>query len=152
MEEKIKGFKGFDKDLKCNGFQYEIGKEYVHDGEVKLCSSGFHFCENPLDIFNYYPPSDSKFTEVEASKVSENIDSDSKRVCGKIKIGFEISLKTIIETGIKFIFEKTTSSKETKATTGNYANSATTGEGANSATTGSLTQNNGKLSLMIIAL
>jgi hypothetical protein len=65
VEEKIKGFKGFDKDLKCRGFQYEIGKEYETDKKpIRCTSNGFHFCENPLDIFSYYPPSSCRFAEV----------------------------------------------------------------------------------------
>ena len=60
------GFKGFNKDLTCNNFQFEIGKEYKHDGKVKLCNSGFHFCEHPLDVLGYYPPDCSRFAEIEA--------------------------------------------------------------------------------------
>ena len=51
---KVKGFKGFDKEMKCQGFQFEVGKTYEHEGEVKLCNRGFHFCKNPLDTLDYY--------------------------------------------------------------------------------------------------
>ena len=61
-EKTIKGFKAYNKDLICNGFQYEVGKEYKHEGELKICNSGFHFCENPLDTLNYYDLCDSEFT------------------------------------------------------------------------------------------
>lgn len=67
----IKGYKGFDKDLKCRGFQYEVGKEYVTDSAI-ACTTGFHCCENPFDVFGYYAPCDdngsmNRFCEVEAS-------------------------------------------------------------------------------------
>ena len=51
-KERIKGYKGFDKDLRCREFQYEIGKEYSED-EAICCIKGFHFCENPMDVFEY---------------------------------------------------------------------------------------------------
>ena len=60
----MKAFKGFDKRLRCRGFQYEVGKEYQAQ-EAALCSKGFHACENPLDTFRYYPPTDSRYCEVE---------------------------------------------------------------------------------------
>jgi hypothetical protein len=62
----IKGFKAFDKGLTCKGFKFEEGKEYTHEGDIKICESGFHFCENPLDVLNYYDLIDSEFAEVEA--------------------------------------------------------------------------------------
>lgn len=58
MTDKILAFKGFDKDLKCRDYQYEIGKEFIHDGNIKACKSGLHSCEYPLDVFKYYPPID----------------------------------------------------------------------------------------------
>ena len=57
----VKGFKGFDKNLKCRDYQFEIGKTFVHNGKVKACSSGFHFCENPIDVLHYYSAGNSRF-------------------------------------------------------------------------------------------
>ena len=65
--EKIKGYKGFNKNMKCREFQYETGKDYTHEGDIKCCKSGFHFCENPFDVFSYYEPANSRYCEVEGS-------------------------------------------------------------------------------------
>jgi hypothetical protein len=51
----ISAFKGFDKDLRCLAFQYEIGKSYSISSRVEACSRGFHACENPWDVLSYYP-------------------------------------------------------------------------------------------------
>ena len=83
---KVKGFKGFDKEMKCQGFQFEVGKTYEHAGEVKLCNRGFHFCKNPLDTSDYYNLFDSHYAEVEAEGVSDQKDKDSKRVAKKTTI------------------------------------------------------------------
>ena len=124
----MKGYKGFNKDLKCQEHQFEIGKEYEHKGEVKLCSSGYHFCLNPLHVLRYYNPAESRFTEIEADGVSEGQEgSDSKRACKSIKIGLEISLKQLIEAGIKFVFEKVDWSKAAAQTHGYYSAAQTHG-------------------------
>lgn len=54
----MKAYKGFNKDMTCRGFQYEVGKTYETD-EADLCNSGFHACKNPLDCFKYYSPAKS---------------------------------------------------------------------------------------------
>jgi len=103
-DEVISGFKGFDKDFKCRGFQFEVGKEYKEDDAI-ICKKGFHFCENPLHIFGYYPPT-SRFAEVEGSGKTATHKDDSKVSCTKIKISAEIGLKGIIEAGMKLVFSR----------------------------------------------
>ena len=100
----MKAYKGFDKDLKCRGFQYEVGKEYRED-EAELCSTGFHACENPLDTFNYYKPnSGSRYCEVELDEVSDERHSDDTKVCGKvIKIGAELSVARICKAHFEYV-------------------------------------------------
>jgi len=115
------GYKGFDKDLKCRGFQYEIGKEYHHPGLVKCCPNdddlkagkgGLHYCKNPLDVLRYYRPSDSRFTTVDPSGVQDEHEEDSKVATEHIKINAEIGLKGLIEAGMKFTFSKIKWGKE----------------------------------------
>jgi hypothetical protein len=135
-KEVIKGFKGFNQDLKCRDFQYEIGNEYETDN-AKCCETGFHFCENPLDVLNYYPlKNGNRFTEVEGYGIIDKHNEDTKVSVSKIKIGLELDLKSLINSAVKFIFEKTTVSENTQSTSGDNANSATSGDNANSATSG----------------
>ena len=134
--QKIKGFKAFDKDLKCRDFQYEVGNKYTHEGEVKLCSSGFHFCENPLDIFNYYPPT-SRFCEVAGQNVEGNNKGDSKKCSKSIEILKELKLSDLVKESISYISAKAQIvNGANSATSGDAANSATSGDAANSATSG----------------
>lgn len=109
--DKIKGYKGFNKNLQCRGFQYETGKEYEEKEAIKVCSKGFRFCENPLDVFSYYPPCDkngeNRYCEVEASgNIDKEANGDSKVASSKLKIKAEIGLNGIIKAGIGFILEK----------------------------------------------
>ena len=96
----MKAYKGFDKDLKCRGFQYEIGKEY-EEKEAKVCEKGFHACTNPLNVLQYYPPCyENRYCEVEQDgEFSENGDN-SKVASTKIKISNEISLEELIQAAI----------------------------------------------------
>lgn len=70
----MKAYKGFDKDLKCRGFQYEIGKEYK-EKKASLCNKGFHACEYPLDCFKYYEPNKSRFCESATGYGSANLST-----------------------------------------------------------------------------
>jgi hypothetical protein len=91
------GYKAFDSNLMCKGFQYEIGKTYEFDGDIKLCKAGFHFCENLTDCFWYYSGEHVRFAKVEALGAVERSDRDSKCVTDKIRIIEEISLDEAIK-------------------------------------------------------
>ena len=130
----MKAYEGFDKDLKCKGFQYEVGKEY-EEANASLCKKGFHACENPLDTFRYYGPTDSRYFEVDVDDNGERNSGDSK-VCGKhIKIGAEIGLKGVINAGVRFVFDKCESATEENAS-GERGNAAASGESGNAAASG----------------
>ena len=102
----VKGFKGFDKNLKCRNYQFEIGKTFVHNGTVEACSSGFHFCENPIDVLHYYSAGNSRFCEVEGSGEVSKDSSDIKVAVSELHIKAEITLGTLVKMGIKFAFDK----------------------------------------------
>ena len=104
----MKAYKGFDKDLTCKKFKYEIGKEYsVPPEQVKLCEIGFHSCENPFDVLRYYKLIGSRFCEVEISGKTERKEKEDSKICSeKIKVVNEISLKDFINLSVRFLFEK----------------------------------------------
>ena len=102
----MKAYKGFNADMTCRGFQFEEGKTYEHEGEVKLCESGFHACEDPLDIFGYYAPSGSEFHEVELEGVSDECKEETNVVAKKITIGTRLGIDKIIKACVEFRFSK----------------------------------------------
>ena len=126
----MKYYKGFNNKLQCTPggkvFQYEVGKTY-EEQNADLCISGFHACENPLDVFGYYPPADSRYCEVELNEVLDKTDDDSKRCGKKITIGAEIGLKGIIEAGVKFIFDKVDWKNAKESNTGDQSAATNTG-------------------------
>ena len=128
MSETITGFKGFDKDLKCKGYQYEVGKEFEEKGKIEACSNGFHFCENPFDVLGYYPPTtekgSSRYCIVEGSGNIDRDGDDTKVACSKLHISAEIGLKGIIEAGVRFILDKVNWKDNKESNTG-YRSAAT---------------------------
>jgi hypothetical protein len=127
----MKCYKGFDKDLKCRDFQYEIGKEYEEE-RAEICDTGFHACENPLDVFGYYAPADSRYCEVDLDANDQKSD-DSKRVGKKISIKAEIGIAGIIKAGLEYIKDQVNWDDDKKSNTGNW--SAATNTGIRSAAT-----------------
>lgn len=140
----MKGYKGFDKDWKCRDKQYEVGKTY-EEAEARLCNKGLHFCENPFEVFNYYSPSNqSRYAVVEAENVTDEKDSDTKRVAKKLTIKTELNLIGIVKAGMEYIKEHINVEKikekafdeSTAATSGYESTAATSGDRSTAATSG----------------
>ena len=131
MTETIKGFKGFDKDLKCRGYQYELGQDFQEEGKIEACSKGFHFCENPFDVFSYYPPSAengiNRYCVVEGGGSIDKDSDDTKIACSKLHISAEIGLKGLVEAGAKFILDKVNWKDCKESNTGDYSAATNTG-------------------------
>ena len=107
-EVTMKAYKGFDKDMKCRDFQYEEGKTYETD-KAELCETGFHACEDPLNVFRYYPPgSGSKYHEVTLEGVTDEKSDDTKRVGTKITVGAEIGIPGIVKAHVEYVKENVT--------------------------------------------
>ena len=136
MENKIISYKGFDKNLKCRGYQFKIGKEY-EEPKAKACECGFHACEHPLDVFNYYPPATSRYCQVEQSGDIDKSEND-KTCSTKIKIGAEIGIPGLVKAAIQYTRSKCTNENNAEpgkpatageygAATAGYAGAATAG-------------------------
>ena len=96
QKEKITAYKGFDKNLQCRGFQYEVGKEYKSGKKVEVCRSGFHACTNPFEVWDYYPVYNSRFAEVELGGVMDKEGGSSKICSSEIKVKKELTLSDYI--------------------------------------------------------
>ena len=130
----MKCYKGFDKDLKCRDFQYEIGKKYEEE-RAEICDTGFHACENPLDVFEYYAPADSRYCEVELDANDQKSD-DSKRVGKKISIKAEIGIAGIVKAGLEYIKDQVNWDDDKKSNTGNRSAATNTGDQSAATNTG----------------
>jgi hypothetical protein len=123
----MKAYKGFNKDMTCRDFQYKEGGEYETD-RAKVCESGFHACENPLDCFAYYHPAEGAiFHEVELGGDIQRGD-DTKCAATKIRIGARVTLAGMIKAGLDFVFAKVKESKTPAATSGELSTAATSGD------------------------
>ena len=97
----IIAYKGFNGDLSCRGFQYEIGKEYCLEGELELCANGFHACQNPLDVFDHYNM--SPYTRYAMVELWGDVDFaiDNEKLCAtNIRIVKEMSIDEMVTVGI----------------------------------------------------
>ena len=134
--KEIIAYKGFDENLKCRDYQYEIGKTFEHDGAVKACESGFHACEYPLDVFSYYPPSNSRFAIVKMHGETSKDSNDTKIASAKITIETEIKLPEMINRAVDWIKNKINWSDDNTSNTGYQSAATNTGDWSAATNTG----------------
>ena len=103
----MKAYKGFARNMRCRGFQFEEGKTYEED-KAELCKTGFHACTNPLDVWRYYSPVDGcEYHEVELEDVSEGRSSKDSKVCGKrIRIGAKLGIEELVDASVRMSGEE----------------------------------------------
>ena len=134
----VMSYKGFDKNLQCRGFQFEVGQTYTHAGAVKVCERGFHACEYPLDVFNYYAPGDSRFCTVEQDGDIQRHDDDSKIVSSVLTVKTEIGIPGLVKAAVEYIVSRCAPpDPESPATNTGYQSAATnTGDQSAATNTG----------------
>ena len=133
---KLIAYKAFNKDWTCRDFRYVVGKSYKHEGDIELCERGFHACENPLDVLNYYDLTESKFAIVEVNRVKKQKGEESKIVSADIYIKAEIALPEFIKNSVNYLIDIT----KGKASSGDSAKQASSGYGAKQASSGDYAQ------------
>lgn len=137
MTKEIVTFKGFNKDLKCRDFQFEIGKTFHHEGKVEACGSGFHACECPFDVFSYYPPAESRYAETISFGITDSEEGgDTKIASSSITIKDELTLPQFIQRGIEWIWSKIDKSLEQQIISGNQSAATNTGDWSAATNTG----------------
>ncbi|MBS0227701.1 MAG: collagen-like protein, partial [Proteobacteria bacterium] len=129
-------YKGFDKDLKCRDFQYEIGKAYENKRGASACNYGFHACEHPLNVFDYYAPAGSRFASVWQSGELSRHDSDTKVASSKITIKAEIGIPGLVKAAVEYVTSRCNPVDQGAASSTGYqgAASSTGDQGAASST------------------
>ena len=132
MSKKIIGYKGFNKDMTCKGFQYEEGQTYEMSEKPNICNKGFHFCEYPLDCFSYYDPYKSEYHEVESLGDIDRDNDDTKISTNKIKIGAKIDIAGIVQASIDYTSKRAKKVKGSTTKKKHGASSATGYKGASS--------------------
>ena len=141
----MKVYKATDKDMKCRGFQYELGKTAEVEGDIELCEKGLHACEMPLDVLGHYAPGDgSRYFEAELEDVSdEKRSDDTKRVGKKLTLSAEIGISGLVKAQVEYVkaqcdfdnaINKADAENKNHATGWSGAASATGWRGAASAT------------------
>ncbi len=139
-------YKAFNADFTCRGFQYEVGKTYTHDGEISMCDAGFHACENPLDVLNYYNLCDSRFAVVELSgEIITHEEEDTKLCAATLHVRAELKLPDFVKAAVQWVIEackpkEGESSERVMSSSGAYAHLASSGDGAQLASSGAYAQ------------
>jgi len=128
--EVVVSYKGFDMNWKCRDMQYAVGETFEHKGTVAACSGGLHACEDPLHVFRYYRPANSKFAVVEQSGTLSRHDEDSKVASSRLTVKAELSLAGLIKAGIEYRLKKCKPSGGAVATEKNESSTARGNSGA----------------------
>ena len=138
MMKKITSYKGFNTDMTCRGFQYEIGKTYKHESDVAACEAGFHACEYPLDVFAYYPPAGSEFAVVEQSGDLSRKGDDSKVASSTITVKASITIAGLVSAAIEYTKSKClpVDPDSPASSTGDYGAASSTGPCGAASSTG----------------
>ena len=135
-------YKAFNDDFTCRSFQYEVGKTYTHAGKIRMCNAGFHACENPLDVLNYYNLCDSRFALVELSgEILTHDEEDSKLCAATLHVRAELKFPDFVKTAVQYLIEACKpkdgeSSERVMASSGDYAKLASSGDYAQLASSG----------------
>ena len=134
-DKPITAYKAFDANMKCLDFQFVVGETYTHIGKIKACDSGFHACENPLDVLSYYNLCDSRFAVVEQSGEIDRHAEDSKIASAVITIKAELRLPEFIKSAIDWMLRATQQDKSNTAS-GDDSQLAASGYGSQLAASG----------------
>ena len=137
----MKGYKGFEKGLICRGKQYAENTVF-EEAEAKICRSGMHFCERPIDVLAFYPPCDDNgnlndFAEVEA--LDEALTDDNiKYTTKKLKVGAKIGIVGLIKAEVEYVKEQIAKTPdELKAiNSGDRSSAVNSGDSSNAVNSG----------------
>ena len=136
----VVAYKGFDKNLQCRGYQFEVGKTFDHAGPVEACSRGFHACENPMDVLGYYGVGDgNRFARVTLAGELSRHGEDSKIAAGRITLDAELRLPDFISAAVKWMMANTAKGakgERVQVASGDYSQLATSGRSSKLAASG----------------
>ena len=143
MAKNITAYKALNHEFKCNNFSFEVGKTYVHEGQIKICNQGFHACENPLDVLDYYPLVDDEGKLSRFARVTQSgeIQTEKNKTCSaRITIECEISFSDFVKESVSKLFlliKKIDKKDDSKlAASGNCSKLAASGDDSKLAASG----------------
>lgn len=143
MSEKVIAYKAMDKNMKCRGKQYEVGKTYT-EPEADCCHAGMHACENPLDVLHYYPLKNSpRFFEVECGGNVDKSGEDSKLACTELTVKGEVNFAGLVKAAVNAVFNRVKGKEpfssgycSTAGSSGNSSTAGSSGDYSTAAATG----------------